>query len=138
MKPLAEENEKLREAMNLMERNIQRARHERDLVESNARDLEHQKGVLSEQLAVASEQLRSKSKELASASTQLEQTFELLKSVSKQKAGTVYRRMCFVLLNRHIFGDDCCACRAKHRDRPAVPSPRTTPRGEGEGDRASG
>ena len=59
MEPLAEENEKLREAMNLIERNIQRARRERDLAESNARDLEHQKGVLSEQLAIAKEQLRS-------------------------------------------------------------------------------
>ena len=48
MEPLAEENEKLREAMNLMERNIQRAPREQDLVESNTRDLEHQKGVLFE------------------------------------------------------------------------------------------
>ena len=55
MEPLAEENKKLREVMNLMERNIQRARHERDLAESNARDLELQKGVLFEQLAAASE-----------------------------------------------------------------------------------
>ena len=61
MEPLAEENEKLREAMNLMERNIQRARCERDLAESNTRDLEHQKGVLSEQLATVFEQLRGKS-----------------------------------------------------------------------------
>ena len=37
MEPLAEENEKLKEAMNLSERNIQRAQHERDLAESNAR-----------------------------------------------------------------------------------------------------
>jgi len=51
--------------MNLIERNIQRARRERDLAESNARDLEHQKGVLFEQL-------RCKFEELASASTQLE------------------------------------------------------------------
>jgi len=42
MEPLIEENEKLREAMNPMERNIQRARCERDLAKSNARDLEHQ------------------------------------------------------------------------------------------------
>ena len=41
MEPLAEENKKLKEAMNLMERNIQRAQHERDLAESNARDLEY-------------------------------------------------------------------------------------------------
>ena len=72
MEPLAEENKKLREAMNLMERNIQRARRERDLAESNTQDLGHQKGVLSEQLAVVSEQLRCKFEELVSASTQLE------------------------------------------------------------------
>ena len=47
MEPLAEENQKLKEAMNLLERNTQRARRERDLAESNTRDLEHQKGVLS-------------------------------------------------------------------------------------------
>ena len=41
MEPLAEENEKLKEVMNLSERNIQKARRERDLVESNARDLEY-------------------------------------------------------------------------------------------------
>ena len=40
MEPLAEENKKLREAMNLIVRNIQRAQRERDLAESNARDLE--------------------------------------------------------------------------------------------------
>ena len=57
MEPLAEENKKLREAMNLSKKNIQRARRERDLIESNSRDLEHQKGVLSEQLAASTEQL---------------------------------------------------------------------------------
>ena len=36
MEPLAEENQKLKEAMNLLERNTQRARRERDLAESNA------------------------------------------------------------------------------------------------------
>ena len=41
MEPLVEENEKLREAMNLSERNIQRARHKRDLAVSNVRDLEY-------------------------------------------------------------------------------------------------
>ena len=41
MEPLIEENKKLREAMNLSEKNIQRARRERDLAESNSRDLEH-------------------------------------------------------------------------------------------------
>ena len=55
MEPLTKENEKLKEAMNLMERNIQRAQRERDLAESNARDLEYQKGILSEQLATVSE-----------------------------------------------------------------------------------
>ena len=44
MEPLAEENQKLKEAMKLSERNIQKARRERDLVESNMRDLEHQRG----------------------------------------------------------------------------------------------
>ena len=57
MEPLAEENDKLRKEMNLMERNIQRAQREQDLTESNMRDLEHQKGVLSEQLAAMFEQL---------------------------------------------------------------------------------
>ena len=51
MEPLIEENQKLKEVMNLSERNTQRARRERDLAESNARDLKHQRGVLSEQLA---------------------------------------------------------------------------------------
>ena len=55
MEPLTEENEKLKEVMNLMEGNIQRAQCERDLAESNAQDLEYQKGVLSEQLATMSE-----------------------------------------------------------------------------------
>ena len=55
MEPLAEENKKLREALNLSEKSIQRAQRERDLAESNSRDLEHQKGVLSEQLTAASE-----------------------------------------------------------------------------------
>ena len=41
MEPLAEENEKLREAMKLMEKNVQRAQHERDFAESNTKDLEY-------------------------------------------------------------------------------------------------
>ena len=61
MEPLAEENQKLKEAMNLSERNTQRARRERDLAESNARDLEYQNRVLSEHLATVKEQLWSKS-----------------------------------------------------------------------------
>jgi len=44
MEPLTEENEKLKEAVNASERNIQRARREQDLAESNARDLEYQRG----------------------------------------------------------------------------------------------
>ena len=55
MEPLAEENRKLKEAMNLLEKNTQRARREQDLAESNTLDLEHQKEVLSEQLATAKE-----------------------------------------------------------------------------------
>ena len=58
MEPLAEENIKLREAVKLMEKNVQRAQHERDLAESNTRDLEYQKGILSEQLATMSEQVQ--------------------------------------------------------------------------------
>ena len=41
MDPLAKENKKLKEVMNLMERNIQRAQCERDLAEFNSRDLEY-------------------------------------------------------------------------------------------------
>ena len=41
MEPLAEENKKLKEVMKLMEKNVQRAQHERDLAESNVRDLEY-------------------------------------------------------------------------------------------------
>ena len=48
MEPLAEENEKLKEEVKLMEKNVQRAQRERDLAESNTRDLEYQKGTLSE------------------------------------------------------------------------------------------
>ena len=48
MEPLTDENKKLKEAMKLMEKNIQRAQRERDLAESQARDLEYQKGALSE------------------------------------------------------------------------------------------
>ena len=57
MEPLTEENEKLREAMKLMKKNVQRAQHERDLAESNTKDLEYQKGTLSNQLKTISEQL---------------------------------------------------------------------------------
>ena len=54
MEPLAEENNKLREAMKLMEKNVQRAQRERDLAKSNMRDLEYQKGTLSKQLKTIS------------------------------------------------------------------------------------
>ena len=68
MEPLTEENEKLREAMKLMEKNVLRAHHERDLAESNTKDLEYQKGTLSEQLKTISEQLEHTSKQLKSIS----------------------------------------------------------------------
>ena len=55
MEPLTEENEKLREAMKLMEKNVRRAQQERDIAESNTKDLEYQKGTLSEQFKTASE-----------------------------------------------------------------------------------
>ena len=102
MEPLAEENEKLKEAMNLLERNIQRARRERDLTESNTWDLEYKKGVLTEKLAAVSEQRRSHFEQLAIVSGQLKNTSEQLKkeseqlkSVSEQKTGSVYQRMYF-------------------------------------------
>jgi len=59
MEPLTEENQKLKEAMNLSERNTQRAQRERDLAESIAQDLEHQKGVLSDQLATVKNSCRA-------------------------------------------------------------------------------
>ncbi|XP_066323663.1 uncharacterized protein [Miscanthus floridulus] len=93
MEPLAEENEKLKEARNLSKKNIQSAHRERDLAESNAWDQEYQKGVLTEKLAAVSEQMRSQSEQLAavsdqlkSASEHLERKIEQLDSVSKQKA----------------------------------------------------
>ena len=64
MEPLTEENTKLKEALKLMEKNVQRAQRERDLVESQAWDLEYQKGALSEQLATVFEQLRGRSEQL--------------------------------------------------------------------------
>ena len=68
MEPLTEENQKLKEAMKLLEKNTQRSLCERDLAESNARDLEYQKGVVSEQLVATKEQRWSQSKQLATAS----------------------------------------------------------------------
>ena len=78
MEPPAEENAKLKEAMKLMEKNIQRAQRERDLAESNARDLEYQKGALSEQMATMFEQLRGSFE-------QLERSSKQLRSLSEQK-----------------------------------------------------
>ena len=91
MEPLAEEKEKLKEVMKLMEKNIQRAQRERDLAESNARDLEYQKGVLFEQLRGSSKQLERCSKQLTSLSKQLELKPELLKNVFQQRKGMAYR-----------------------------------------------
>ena len=48
MDPLAGENEKLKEALKLLEKNVSRAQRVCDLAESNAQDLEYQKGILSE------------------------------------------------------------------------------------------
>jgi len=84
MEPLAVENEKLKEARNLSEKNIQRAQHERDLAESNAHDLEYQKGVLTEKLAAVSEQVRSQAEQLAAISDQLKCASEQLERKSKQ------------------------------------------------------
>jgi len=83
MEPLAEENKKLKEAMNLSEKNIQRAQREQDLAESNVWDLEYQKGVLSGQLATMKEQLRSKSEQLITASTQLKDASKQLEKAAK-------------------------------------------------------
>ena len=76
---------------------------------------------MSEQLRDKFEQLATFSEQLSSASEQLERKFEQLRNVSEQKVGMVYRGMCFVLLDSHIFGDDCCACRARCGARAATP-----------------
>ena len=84
MDPLTEENDKLKEAMNLMERNIQGAQRQRDLAESNSWDLEYQKGILFEQLVTISEQLCGKSKQLATVSEQLSSAYKQLERKSEQ------------------------------------------------------
>ena len=97
MEPLAEENEKLKEVKNLLEKNIQRACRKRDLAETNTRDLEYQKEVMSEHLATAKEQLRSKSEQLTTASTQLKdasEQLEKLQKISEQKKGTYDPQKC--------------------------------------------
>ena len=104
------------------------------------RDLEYQKGVLSEQLVATIEQVRHKSEQLTTISEQLmgaSEQLEQLWKVSEQKKGMLYQRICFVLLNSYIFGDDYCACRARCRARPAAPSHQTTLRGEDDGDKVS-
>ena len=68
MEPLIEENEKQKEVVKLMEKNVQRAQRERDLAESNMRDLEYQKGALSKQLKIIFEQLERTSEQLKSIS----------------------------------------------------------------------
>ena len=68
MEPLAEENEKLKEVVKLMGKNIQRAQRKRDLAESNTKDLEYQNGTLSEHLKIISEQLGRTSEQLRSSS----------------------------------------------------------------------
>ena len=110
MEPLIEENKKLKEAMILMERNIQRAQRERDLAKSNARDLEYQKGVLTKKLAAVSEQVRSQSEQLVVVSSQLKNALRVYPS---RKQVRYISKCTFVLLNSHIFGDNCCACRAR-------------------------
>ena len=76
MEPLTEENVKLKEAVKLMEKNVQRAQCKKDLAESHTQDLEHQKGTLSEQLKIIFEQLGCTSEQLKSSSNQLERTSE--------------------------------------------------------------
>ena len=119
MEPLAEENKRLREALSLSEKSIQRAQREWDLADSNSRDLEHQKGVLSKQLTTASEQLKKKSEQLAivseelknmseqlgkktgqlkSKSEQLDQKCKQFENVSNQKSGMLYQRMYFAIV----------------------------------------
>ena len=66
MEPLAKENAKLKEAVKLMEENVQRAQCERNVAKSNTRDLEYQKGALSEQQKTISEQLEHTSGQLRS------------------------------------------------------------------------
>ena len=74
MEPLAKENEKLKEVVKLMEKNIRRAQCDRDLAKSNSKDLEYQKGILSKQSKIVFEHL--------------ERTFKQLKTISKQLGHT--------------------------------------------------
>ena len=144
MEPLAEENSKLKEAMKLMEKNVQRAQRERDLAESQARDLEYQKGALSEQLATVSEQLWSMSEQLATisesnkcfraAGDQVRAAAEHLRA-EKRYGGLVNLLLHCCCL---IVVDDRYACRARHGAQPVRPSVRSTPGGGEEDDWAGG
>ena len=150
MEPLAEENERLKETIKLMEGNVQTARRDQDLAEAKARTLENYSkdlaGRLSaateelqcknELLNVVTEQLEQKSEQLESASKQLEQRSEELKNISEQKSGTVVCILCFLLLRRRAVVDVRCACRARCEARPAGPGSRAAPGGEGEGENA--
>jgi len=121
MEALAEENKRLREALSLSEKSIQRAQRERDLAESNSWDFEHQNGVLSKRLTASSEQLKKTSKELAivskelktmseqlskkneeldSKTEQLGRKCQQLEDVSKLKSGILFRVMCFAVIGR--------------------------------------
>ncbi|XP_066310893.1 uncharacterized protein [Miscanthus floridulus] len=85
MEPLAEENAKLKEVVKLMEKNIQRAQHERDLAESNAKDLEYQKGILFEQLATVFEQLMSVSDQLEQQDMELNQLHQVVGQLQEEE-----------------------------------------------------
>ena len=131
MEPLAEENTKLKEAVKLMEKNVQRAQHERDLAESNAWDLEYQKGALSEQLVTMSKRLQGSFE-------QLEHSSEQLRSLFEQKKGTVDLWTSSVLPNNFNVAYDRHFCRARCRAWPVASGHRSTLGGEGEGIWASG
>ena len=118
MDPLTEENTKLKEAMKMMEKNVQRAQRKRNLAESNVRDLEYQKGTLSGQRTTISEQLKL--------------TSEQLRSVSEQKKGTTDRRFCSALPNNLVVADDSYVCRARGGARSVASSHWSALSGEGE------
>ena len=151
MEPPAEENKRLREALSLSEKSIQRAQRERDL--------EHQKVVLSDRLTEASEQLKKTSEQLAIVSEelknmseqlgkkngelknkneQLDRKCQQLEDASKLKSGILFHIMCFAVSGR-IFAPFLifCACRARCRTQPASPDHRANPIGENEGVGAS-
>ncbi|XP_066323408.1 uncharacterized protein [Miscanthus floridulus] len=107
MEPLTEENEKLKEVVKLMEKNVQRAQHECDLTESNTRDLEYQKGILSEQLTTMSEQLQEQDVELG----QLRQVIGQLQEEEKKASGQAEKLVEELkgVLSLLAFDDNSCA-----------------------------